>query len=1314
MVRCAALVALALAVVSCSEHGTINPILKTGTPQFVVNTAADGVRISEIHYDNVSTDVDERVEISGPAGTSLAGWKILSYNGSPTQRNVAATFDLSGTITASCNGRGVLVFNTAGLQNGNGTQNEPDGIALVNPSNQVVEFLTWEGSFTALSGTAAGQTSTNIGVVQVGTEPAGSSLQRKNAAGEWFVTTPLGTNTFGTCNDNPGIVIGPITRVTITPSTQTILTNKTFKFTAEAFDANNNKVTNATFTWTSGDENVAAHPVNGEGVGLQASPAEGITITATANNVPGTATLIVREPPPLSQVRFTELHYDNSATNDPGEGIEIEGPAGADLTGWKIVLYNGNTPYNERTLTGRIIERCNGRGVLHVPYGPVTNGAIQNGPADGFALIDADGGLIEFFSYEGVITDPTGAAAGVESVDIGVAESNSTAPGTSLWRDAVGTWQPSAPHSFGRCNEGDVPPPPPVTLVITEVMARPTVADANGEWFEVYNPNNTSVDVTGFVIASTTSDRGPESHTIASNVVIPAKGFVVFGSSTDQSLNGNVPVTYAYGSTITMSNSTLTEQIELRDAAGQTIDLVTYNGLLPTLGRSRYVLDHTQDNTNWNNFNWDELEGGTPGAGDYGERGPVATITVTADAPFVSTTGSRQFRARAQDAQGRVVATAVTWTSSNAAAATIDASGLARGAAVGTTNITATAANGVFGSAELKVLAPGTPAYTTVTPADPVPPAGYQRRVFYNVFDADGAAVANVSPSQISWSTSDAVVATVNVELGDRAYMTGHQAGSVRIIATHTPTGATGYMQTNIQPHSVATSAVYRYHLEFGTPTDTDSSDDLLGNRSQFSFSYNPVRGSPNWVSWNINKTQFGPVPRCDCFSEDASLPEPRVHDVDYINSGYSRGHMVQSESRTTTTQENAATFLMSNIVPQAANNNEGPWLKFENYLNDLARQQNKEIYVIAGGEYGPSPETLNNAGKIQIPEYTWKVAVILDAGEGLLSVNGLDDLRVLAIRIPNLLAATVDIKPDPWEKYEVTVDAIEAAVGYNVLDALADQIEIAVESKTKPPVARVDGPYTQTEGVAVTLSGATSSDPDAGQTLTYSWNFGDGNTATGSAVTHTYAQDGNYTITLTVTDPLGLTSTTTTSASISNAAPVIAAFNGATLLPGETYSVNGSFTDAGTDTWTATVDYGAGAGAAALTLTGQTFALSQQYNTAGTFTVTVTVTDDDVSSTKSVTVTVLSVDQAFAKAIAAVDLLVSTGKINNGVGTSLRSKIENAQKSFVNENTTPAANLLNAVLNELDALVSSNRLSAADAAALRDVVTRLIQSITR
>jgi predicted extracellular nuclease len=128
--------------------------------------------INEIHYDNASTDVDEAIEIAGPAGTDLAGWSIALYNGSGGA--VYDTTALSGAIPDQDNGYGTLVFTypSNGIQNGS-----PDGIALVAPGDVVVQFLSYEGTFTAVGGPADGLASTDIGVQEAGDTPVGQSLQ---------------------------------------------------------------------------------------------------------------------------------------------------------------------------------------------------------------------------------------------------------------------------------------------------------------------------------------------------------------------------------------------------------------------------------------------------------------------------------------------------------------------------------------------------------------------------------------------------------------------------------------------------------------------------------------------------------------------------------------------------------------------------------------------------------------------------------------------------------------------------------------------------------------------------------------------------------------------------------------------------------------------------------------------------------------------------------------------------------------------------------------------------------------------------------
>ncbi|MEM7273009.1 MAG: hypothetical protein AAF547_08030, partial [Actinomycetota bacterium] len=140
-------------------------------------SAGATVFINELHYDNTGGDVDEFVEIAGPAGTDLSGWSIVFYNGSTDTSY--ATLNLSGVLTDESDGYGFESFLQAGIQNGG-----PDGLALVDDTGAVVEFLSYEGTFTASGGPADGLTSTDIGVSEVSSTPIGQSLQRTGTGSE--------------------------------------------------------------------------------------------------------------------------------------------------------------------------------------------------------------------------------------------------------------------------------------------------------------------------------------------------------------------------------------------------------------------------------------------------------------------------------------------------------------------------------------------------------------------------------------------------------------------------------------------------------------------------------------------------------------------------------------------------------------------------------------------------------------------------------------------------------------------------------------------------------------------------------------------------------------------------------------------------------------------------------------------------------------------------------------------------------------------------------------------------------------------------
>ncbi|MDN3725081.1 HYR domain-containing protein, partial [Aequorivita sp. SDUM287046] len=167
----------------------------------VLSLQAQTVFINELHYDNAGSDVNEGFEIAGPAGTDLTGWTVEFYNGS--NGSDYGTINLSGILPDEGSGFGAIYFLASGMQNG-----APDGLALIDATNIVVQFLSYEGSFVATSGTANGMTSIDIGVSEPSSSPIGESLQLIGTGSEYadFSWTGPTTSSIGLINSGQTFV----------------------------------------------------------------------------------------------------------------------------------------------------------------------------------------------------------------------------------------------------------------------------------------------------------------------------------------------------------------------------------------------------------------------------------------------------------------------------------------------------------------------------------------------------------------------------------------------------------------------------------------------------------------------------------------------------------------------------------------------------------------------------------------------------------------------------------------------------------------------------------------------------------------------------------------------------------------------------------------------------------------------------------------------------------------------------------------------------------------------------------------------------
>jgi PKD repeat protein len=110
--------------------------------------------------------------------------------------------------------------------------------------------------------------------------------------------------------------------------------------------------------------------------------------------------------------------------------------------------------------------------------------------------------------------------------------------------------------------------------------------------------------------------------------------------------------------------------------------------------------------------------------------------------------------------------------------------------------------------------------------------------------------------------------------------------------------------------------------------------------------------------------------------------------------------------------------------------------------------------------------------------------------------------------------------------------------------------------------------------------------------------------------LSHVYATEGVYTLTLTVRDDDGGVTIATAQVTVRNAPPNVLVTDGS-AHEGSLFTSSGAFTDPGSDTWTAMVDYGDGTGWQPLELDSQSFTLAHVYPNDGQYLLRVAVMDD-------------------------------------------------------------------------------------------------------
>ena len=479
------------------------------------------VFINEFHYDNTGTDTGEFIEVAGPAGTNLAGWRIELYNGANGLRydNDA----LAGIIPSQQGGYGTvsISYPTDGIQNGS-----PDGIALINPANTVVQFLCYEGTFTAQNETAIGQQCTNIPVTELGTTPIGQSLQLQGTgttAGDFTWAGPIANTqnspntgqTFGGADGAPTVLnTSPANAASGVPvdSNISITFSESVNATGSAFLIECPTGSSRAFTQSASPATtITLDPT----LDLPFNTSCTVTVTATqitdndTNDPPDQMaanfvfSFTTAAAPVANNIIINELDSDTPGA-DAAEFVELYdgGVGNTPLDGLVVVFFNGSNDlsYASFDLDGRTTD-ANGYFVLGNNAVPgrdfvITDGLLQNG-ADAVALYAANASnfpintpittanLRDAVVYDTADADDAGLLVLLNAGQPQVDESSGTAPDSD---------------SIGRCPNGDggarntstylartpTPdgtnncPPPPVPAKINEVQGDGAVSPFAG------------------------------------------------------------------------------------------------------------------------------------------------------------------------------------------------------------------------------------------------------------------------------------------------------------------------------------------------------------------------------------------------------------------------------------------------------------------------------------------------------------------------------------------------------------------------------------------------------------------------------------------------------------------------------------------------------------------------------------------------------------------------------------------------------------------------------------------------------------------
>ncbi|PZU78649.1 MAG: endonuclease [Sphingomonas sp.] len=175
---------------------------------------------------------------------------------------------------------------------------------------------------------------------------------------------------------------------------------------------------------------------------------------------------------------------------------------------------------------------------------------------------------------------------------------------------------------------------------------------------------------------------------------------------------------------------------------------------------------------------------------------------------------------------------------------------------------------------------------------------------------------------------------------------------------------------------------LHTFHCLHGCPIGAPGIDDIIV-REIYTLASNDLTKMADWVAYRVTPDSIGPSGERKWAADPWLDPGETLEKEDYDDApktlGIDRGHQAPLAGQSGTPFA-ADTNILSNITPQGAALNQGPWQRLEAKENDLATTRNIAVYVLTGPLFERVMPPMPKADeRHRVPSGYWKVLVTAD-----------------------------------------------------------------------------------------------------------------------------------------------------------------------------------------------------------------------------------------------------------------------------------------------------------------------------------------------